>query len=268
MTDHIAALPMYDWSERQSEVDAEWAAISERMRAAGIPSPLELTRRNSDMPAVEGGIADVHGMPLAPDPATLPPDELHLPAVWNHPKLIFGQTCWGPIELGLIQNAIVIGQPDYSGFEGGHGELYSSAIVMSRVAASGDVPPRSDGAAIPVDRLRGRRFVFNSSDSMSGVIALSRDLEAMGESLDIFSERFLSGGHRNSIIAVASGEAEVAAIDCTSWALAKRHEPAAEELQVVGWTAPRKGLPFIASRHLPANLINTLRRLCKSRFRA
>ena len=82
-----------------------------------------------------------------------------------------------------------------------------------------------------------------------------------GESLDIFSDRVLSGGHRNSIIAVASDEADVAAIDCRSWALARRFEPAAERLIVVGWTSPRKGLPYIASRRVPAAISQSIQQL-------
>jgi ABC-type phosphate/phosphonate transport system substrate-binding protein len=86
---------------------------------------------------------------------------------------------------------------------------------------------------------------------MSGIIALTRDLAAMGESLDIFSERIESGGHRNSIVAVAEGRADVATIDCRSWALARRFELAAGGVQVVGWTARRKGLPYITARGSP-----------------
>ena len=86
---------------------------------------------------------------------------------------------------------------------------------------------------------------------MSGIIALTRDLAAMGENLDIFSERIESGGHRNSIVAVAEGMADVAAIDCRSWALARRFEFAAKAVRVVGWTARRKGLPYIAALGSP-----------------
>ena len=72
-------------------------------------------------------------------------------------------------------------------------------------------------------------------------------------SLDIFSELIVSGGHRNSIRMVASGKADVAAMDCKTWALAQQFEPAAKALQVVGWTQKRKGLPFITG--LPARKI-------------
>jgi ABC-type phosphate/phosphonate transport system substrate-binding protein len=107
--------------------------------------------------------------------------------------------------------------------------------------------------------MRGKRFTFNSLDSMSGVIALTRDLQAVGESLDIFSSRSESGGHRGSIVAVAEGKAEIAAIDCESWALAQRFEPAAQKVAVVGWTARRKGLPYITARTTPDKTLKALR---------
>ena len=114
------------------------------------------------------------------------------------------------------------------------------------MTAPADGPP-----IIPLELIRGKRFAYNSLDSMSGIIAPTRDLEAMGESLDIFSERIETGAHRDSIVAVAEGRADVCAIDCRSWHMAKRHEPKAKELQVVGWTALRKGLPMITSVHTP-----------------
>ncbi|TIT56391.1 MAG: phosphate ABC transporter substrate-binding protein, partial [Mesorhizobium sp.] len=63
----------------------------------------------------------------------------------------------------------------------------------------------------------------------------------------------------SSIVAIAEGSADVAAIDCESWALAKRFEPAAREVKVVGWTKRRKGLPFITARATPPETVAALR---------
>ncbi|MER9014845.1 PhnD/SsuA/transferrin family substrate-binding protein [Mesorhizobium sp. M0898] len=259
MSEFIAALPMYDWPEARDEVDAQWARLRDTFRQKGIDAPETIIRRNGDLPPVSGGIRDDRGKPIAPDPATLPPDELDFHQLWLHPALLFAQTCWGPMELGLSQRVHLIGQPRYDAFEGGQGELYSSAIVMRAGEAPPARAPADGGAVIPLDQLCNKRFTFNSLDSMSGIIAPARDLQALGESLDIFSGLSESCGHRASIVAVAEGRADVAAIDCESWALAQRFEPAAQKVTVVGWTRRRKGLPFITARTTPETIVAAMR---------
>ena len=138
MSNFIAALPMYDWPETRAETDAEWARIRDSLRAQGVDAPESVVRRNADLPPVPGGIRDVQGRVIAPDPATLPPDEFDVHTLWVHPQLLLAQTCWGPMELGLAEHVRFIGQPSYDAFEGGQGEFYSSAIVMRR---SDDIPP-------------------------------------------------------------------------------------------------------------------------------
>lgn len=305
MSDWIAALPMYDWPELRAETDAQWAAIRDRLRAAGIAAPQSLTRENA------------------------PSGALDLAALWRDPALLLAQTCWGPMGLGLARHVQVVGQADYSGCEGGDGELYSSALVMRRrqspprdqpafFAYSGEPSPnkgekdrstasdigalgRSDGgnspsplqggrgegrpisgpsagedmagkpegdavspsdgrAALQLDLLRGRRFAFNSRDSMSGYLALGQDLAACSESFALFCEQYESGGHRASIRAVAEDRADVASIDCRSWQLFRRFEPdIAAGLQVVGWTARRKGLPFVTAKRTPQDVVAVLK---------
>ncbi|MDP3897878.1 MAG: PhnD/SsuA/transferrin family substrate-binding protein [Mesorhizobium sp.] len=297
MTDFVAALPMYDWAETRAATDAQWARLRDGLRAAGIAAPERLTRRNADLPPVPGGISDAAGHVIAPDPATLPPDGFDLPTLWRHPNLLFAQTCWGPLETTDLGSYVqVIGQPDYSDVDGGEGAFYSSAIVMrahggpspvpspragrgeggagiaaspllpvltgrrSRQGDEGHVPAPADGMpSLRLDLLRNTRLAFNSRDSMSGILALTRDLEAAGESLGIFAERIETGAHRASVVAVAEGRADVATIDCRTWDLIQRFEPAAEAVTVVGWTRRRKGLPFIAAAGLPAETTAVLR---------
>ncbi|WP_192253010.1 phosphate/phosphite/phosphonate ABC transporter substrate-binding protein [Mesorhizobium silamurunense] len=257
MSEFIAALPMYDWPEVRAEVDAQWARLRDAIRQRGIEAPETVVRVNGDLPPVPGGIRDAAGKIIAADPATLPPDELNFPSLWLHPALLIGQTCWGPMEFGLSKHVQLVGQPSYDAYEGGKGELYSSAIVM--LADGGmSVPSPTDGrAVIPIDLIRDKRFAFNSLDSMSGIIALSRDLEDM-EDIE-FSQHLQSGGHRASIVAIAEGRADIATIDCESWALAQRFEPAAQRVKVVGWTARRKGLPFITALSTPQETVAALR---------
>lgn len=260
MTQFVAALPMYDWPEMREQTDAEWTRFRAMFRHAGLDAPEHLTRRNADLPPVPGGIRDAAGAVIAPDPATLPPDEFDLAVLWRHPNLLLGQTCWGPMDTGLAEHVLVLGQPSYNGIEGGEGVLYSSALVMRFREAPADGKP-----SLPLDLIRGKRFAYNNPDSMSGLLGIKRDLEAMGESLDIFASRTETGGHRASIVAIAEGRADVAAIDCRSWKLAQRHEPRAADVAVVGWTGRRKGLPMIGSRHLPADVVAALREVLAPR---
>ncbi|WP_309085845.1 PhnD/SsuA/transferrin family substrate-binding protein [Chelativorans sp.] len=258
----VAALPMYDWPEVRAETDAHWARLRVCLAERGIDAPVHLVRRNADLPAVLGGIRGPDGQLLAPDPATLPPDELDLRALWLHPSLLFAQCCWGPLELGLAEHVQVVGQPSYDGFEGGEGTLYSSAILMRE--AEGSVKAPAGGIAfISVDLLRGRRLAYNEPHSLSGLLALQRDLEAMGEGLSIFAERIETGSHRASLAAVAEGRADVCAVDCRAWALARRFEPAAARLTVVGWTRRRLGLPYITAKNTaPERFLLLQRALC------
>lgn len=239
---------MYDWPELRADTDALWAAMRTRFIEHGIDAPKHLVRRNGDMPPVSGGIRWEDGEIIAPDPATLDPDAFDLDVLWRHPALLIAATCWGPMELGLQDHVQVIGQSDYDGIAGGEGALYSSAIVARKGEGASIAPTKASEAALPLSMFRERRLAFNEQRSMSGYRALKRDLEAMGESLALFAELIETGAHRASVIAVAQGEADFAAIDCKSWMLAQRFEPLAKDLHVVGWTARRKGLPFIRAK--------------------
>jgi ABC-type phosphate/phosphonate transport system substrate-binding protein len=250
---------MYDWPEARADTDAEWTGLRARLTAAGIEAPEKLVRSNADLPAVSGGIRDSEGRAIAPDPAALPSDELDFQTLWKHPALLLAQTCWGPMEEGLQEHVLVVGQPSYDGIEGGQGELYSSPILMRRGTTAAVAAPADGRAVLPLDLIRGKRFAFNSLDSMSGFIALARDLEAAGESLAIFPGHIETAAHRASIVAVAEGRADVCAVDCRSWHLAKLHEQRAGDVEVVGWTARRKGLPYITSRHSPPDVVARIR---------
>lgn len=172
------------------------------------------------------------------------PDDVH--SHWRDPALVFSQTCWGPLSQGLIAVLDPLAQPDYSAFEGGRGPLYRSAVVM-RHAANDDL----------ARLLAGRRLAINGYDSLSGYLALREDLRDDPAALAL--SVLVTGSHRASIRAVAMGQADIATIDCRTWALALRHEPCAAALCVVGWTSERPGLPYVCSRAIDINLRAGLR---------
>ncbi|KPQ08524.1 MAG: ABC-type phosphate/phosphonate transport system, periplasmic component [Rhodobacteraceae bacterium HLUCCA12] len=202
---------MYDWPEERGAVDALWARIR-----AGTDAQL-------------------------PRALARPASEAALFALWRDPALVLSQTCWGPLRMGLLPGLRVLAQPDYSDVPGGSGPLYRSAVI-GRSGAARPVP-EGRAAALPKGLLAGRVLAVNARHSLSGWLALAADLGA--DPGTRAASVVLTGGHRASIRAVAAGRADLAAIDCRSWALAQHHEPCAAGLVVLGWTAARPGLPYV-----------------------
>ncbi|MFN3952833.1 MAG: phosphate/phosphite/phosphonate ABC transporter substrate-binding protein [Pararhodobacter sp.] len=219
-----ASLPMYDWPEQRHTTDALWARIREGL--AGLL------------------------------PATLcrPVDHAALNRHWRDPALRLSQCCWGPLSLGLEAHLRVLAQPDYSDVPGGQGPFYRSALIAREGQAV--APPGGHAAALPADILSRRVLAVNGRDSMSGWLALAADLG--GDPAHLAAGVVETGGHRASVRAVAEGRADLAAIDCRSWAMALAHEPAAEGLVVIGWTAARPGLPYVTARTTDAALVRKL----------
>jgi len=127
----------------------------------------------------------------------------------------------------------LLGRPTYAADGAGPGRYCSLLVARSTDRRSG-----------PGD-FRGAVAACNSETSQSGWAALIDSLP-QGESLHgFFGAVHFTGGHRESIRAVADGTADIAAIDCVAWALALRHEPAAGELKEIGRSPDYPSLPFI-----------------------
>lgn len=216
VTAYRAALPMYDPAELRSETDAHWRAIR-----AAVPDDLNVA---FERPAT------------AADMYELLADQ----------QLLLSQTCWGPMSLGLNPDLEVIAQPDFSAFEGGIGPLYRSVVVGLSPSQNCPVPrdERANLAHVPPNR----RLGFNDRASLSGYLCLDRDLPGG------FDPTLETGSHRDSLLAVADGLVDIAAIDCRTWAQLQRIEPAAGEVRILGWTKARTGLPYVCSPKLPEAL--------------
>ena len=63
---------------------------------------------------------------------------------------------------------------------------------------------------------------------------------------DFFSEVVFSGSHRQSLRELQQENADIAAIDCVTYALLQRHQPQAlAGLVAIGWSPAAPGLPLI-----------------------
>ena len=169
---------------------------------------------------------------------TIPAEE-----AWTSPDLLFGQTCGRPYIDGLAGSVALLGRPTYAAEGAGPGHYCSILVARS-----------TDGRDNTGD-FRGAVAACNSKTSQSGWAALIDSLPRGGTLDSFFGAVRFTGSHRESIRAVAGGAADIAAIDCVVWALAKRYEPAAGELKTVGRSPDYPSLPFIACNRRSAEEI-------------
>jgi ABC-type phosphate/phosphonate transport system substrate-binding protein len=171
-----------------------------------------------------------------------------LEAVWTDPELLLGQTCGYPLVTSLGERVHIVATPRYSA-RGCYGALYRSAIVV-----------RAGDPAIDLADLRGRRVAVNDPASNSGMNLLRAEIAPLANGAPFFGAVAITGCHVSSVEAVASGEADVAAIDCITWAHLRRLRPATtQRLRVLGWTKATPGLPLIAAASIDAALMAALR---------
>jgi ABC-type phosphate/phosphonate transport system substrate-binding protein len=150
--------------------------------------------------------------------------------------LIFAQTCGFPLTHRLQDHVQLLATPRYA-VPGCAGATYVSWIVL-----------RSDDPAKTIAELRGHRVAFNDDGSQSGYNTFRGLIAPLATAGKFFGAAFESGAHRRSLAMVKSGEADVAAIDCVTFALIARYAPdevAGIRVLCASGTAP--GLPYVTA---------------------
>jgi ABC-type phosphate/phosphonate transport system substrate-binding protein len=153
---------------------------------------------------------------------------------WRHPNLLLGQGCEYPLAKSFAGCVRLVATPRYA-VPGCDGPRYRSAIVV-----------RAEDPAETLGELRHRRCVVNEPDSNSGMNLLRAAIAPIAHGARFFESVSLSGSHRRSVDMVMSGQADVAAVDCISFAHIQRLQPsAAADLRILCWTPASRSPPFI-----------------------
>jgi ABC-type phosphate/phosphonate transport system substrate-binding protein len=153
---------------------------------------------------------------------------------WLSPDLLFSQSCGYPLTHALAGRVRPVATPCYAA-AGCAGPSYCSFILVG-----------AEHPAAEVGDLRGSRCAVNATDSQSGFNVLRALVAPLAERGRFFGRVEISGSHLASISLVASGRADVAAIDCVTHALVARHRPAAlAGTRVLCRTAAAPGLPYV-----------------------
>ena len=172
--------------------------------------------------------------------------DIDLSEEWRDPGLLFSQTCGYPLTHAFAGIVQPVATPVYAA-AGCAGPKYSSAIIV-----------RADDPAQALADLRGRTAGINYSTSQSGYNVLRHMVAPLAVDGRFFGAVVETGGHPGSIAAVADGRADVAAVDCVTYALFQRAQPdAVAGLRVLTYSPQVPALPYVTSAGADAD------RLCR-----
>jgi len=168
--------------------------------------------------------------------------------LWNDPDLRFSQCCGYDLINGYAKTLRPIATPHFDAPEC-EGCEYASVIVV-----------REDCAAVDVSEMRGAVCVVNERDSHSGMNALRALVAPASRNGRFFSRVETSGAHDASVEMVGNGSADIAAIDCVTYALLQRHRPAAlSGVRKLGRTGRAPALPYVTRRTVNADTLARMR---------
>ena len=166
----------------------------------------------------------------------------HGSLVLEKPGLWFGHTCGYPLISYQYETLSPFCVPLFD-VPGTEGRLYSSRIIVG-----------ADALIDSLEQCRGRVAAINNPDSNSGMNVLRHAVAQIHDAGAFFARVRTSGGHLNSVEAVARGFADVAAIDCVSYQLILDWKPAvAERVRVIADSVQTTGLPLVMSHALFAD---------------
>src|SRR5262245_1551480 len=167
---------------------------------------------------------------------------------WPAPDLLFSQTCGYPLMHALAGRVELVATPCY-GAEGCEGPSYCSFVIVG-----------ADSAVRAIEDLRGLRCAINGHDSQSGCNALRSLVATVARGGRFFGGVAVAGSHTASLATVASGQADVAAIDCVTHGLVARYRPQAlAGTRVLCRTASAPSLPYVTRAGADADLVRRLR---------
>ena len=160
------------------------------------------------------------------------------------PDMLLGHVCGYPYlqSWWRTHEPVCVAEFDLPGTRG---QMYSSWLVCSK-----DHPARN------LADFAGGVAAFNDLNSNSGMNVLRYAVSTTGKGKEFFFRGVESGSHLDSMRLVASGEADLAAVDAISYHHAIRLEPILENaLRIVSQSVSTPGLPFIM--HRGANIKKT-----------
>lgn len=210
-------MSMYDWPETRKALENFWELIRAELEKSNLPAPSVLQKADNQMP------------------------------IWTSPDLVIGQTCGWPYANQLRGHVMPFATFDF-GLENCPPGTYQSVFIGKSKADERFLENAESLSACP-------RIAINGNDSQSGFHVFGEITNLPASASIPQEQRVLTGAHRNSVRAVAEGVADIAAIDAVAFELAKAYEQdAISSVEVIGYSAPKPGLPLITSLDLSQHI--------------
>jgi ABC-type phosphate/phosphonate transport system substrate-binding protein len=173
-------------------------------------------------------------------------DDYH--AIWRHPALLLGQACGYPVVTRLEGEVQIVATPIYDSL-GCEGSAHCSFFIVNAKAEHRTLPD-----------LRGSVCAVNGFDSNTGMNLLRAAIAPIAEGSRFFRSIIVTGAHRKSLEAVADGRADVAAIDCVSFAHFQRFDSqVTARVSKIGQSLLTAGPPFITAKKTDPGILSILR---------
>jgi len=222
VTHRIASLGMYDHPAQRNANDQLWTAISRLLRERGV----------EDVPPHLDRTQDVQ-------------------ATWRDPRLVLAQACGYPLAVDTTLALRVVALPVYDA-PGCVGATHTSILVA-----------RANDEWVSIEAFRGARAAINDAHSNTGMNLFRATLAPIaGQSSatgGFFQTVIATGSHRGSIVAVGAGDADIAAIDCVTYAAIARFEPElTARLRILMSSPESPTLPFVTAASTSAATVVAL----------
>ncbi len=169
-------------------------------------------------------------------------------STWSNSNLLLGQTCGFPMIKRFRNRVQIVATPIYeaSGCEGAKHRSLFIVNAKSKCQALSD--------------LRGAVCAVNGFDSNTGMNLLRAAVAHLAQGEPFFQSIVVTGSHYNSLKAVAGGRADLAAIDCVSFAHLNHFEPELTgRVKDIGQSVLTAAPPFITSIETDVKALALLR---------
>ena len=175
--------------------------------------------------------------------------------LWESNDLFLSQCCGFDVIHGYKNTLNTLLVTDWNA-EGCLSGEYSSWVVV-----------HEDSPFENISDLYNRTAIINGIESHSGMNSLMPLVQPYSQDGTFFSRIKVSGSHVDSLLAIQQRHADVAAIDCVTYALLKRYRPQAlEGICIIGQTASAPAHPLVTTSNTSPHVFIQMQQALEAAF--